>query len=49
MVYGGVWMYGTLVAAAGLALSDMTEGGCGYGVRWCMVYADEVVYVCMAP
>ena len=37
-------MYGTLVAAAGLALSDMTEGGCGYGIRWCMVYADEVVY-----
>jgi hypothetical protein len=37
-------MYGTLVAAAGLALSDMTEGGCGYGIRWCTVYADEVVY-----
>ena len=37
-------MYGTLVPAAGLALSDMTAAGCGYGVRWCMVYADEVVY-----
>ena len=37
-------MYGTLVAAAGLALSGKTEGGCGYCVRWCMVYTDEVVY-----
>ena len=25
------------------------EIGCRYGVRWCMVYADEVVYGCMAP
>ncbi len=42
-------MYGTLVAAAGLALTDESEGCCGNGVRWCMVYADEVVYECMAP
>ncbi len=25
------------------------EIGCWYGVRWCMVYAEEVVYGCMAP
>jgi len=41
-------MYGTLVAAAGLALTDKAGGGCGYGIRWCMVYADEVVYGCLS-
>jgi hypothetical protein len=42
VVYGGgVWMYGT----RSVALSGETEGGCGYGIRWCM----EVVYGCMAP
>ncbi len=33
-------MYGTLGAAAGWALTD--GGGCGHGIRWCMVHADEV-------
>ena len=40
-------MYDTLGAAAGLALTN--GGGCGHGIKWCMVYADEVVYGCMAP
>jgi len=34
-------MYGT----RSVALSGETEGGCGYGIRWCM----EVVYGCKAP